>query len=149
MDKPPPSLKDRRTNSPDQPSVPFERRSGRDRRVHHRVAVNWAVDYRANDTFLFAYISDLSCMGIFVQTPTPAKTGARLSLRFSPPGGPTLDMAGEVIWVNPPRPGETEKHQPGMGIQFVELSETRKAALMRLVKTFAYLPDEQEILTDC
>ena len=79
------------------------------------------VDFRAADTFLFAYITDISAMGIFIRTPAPEPPGTRLQLRFTPPppasaslfreGNPSrtetaseveaIECTGEVIWINP------------------------------------------------
>ena len=106
--------------------------------------VDWSVDYRASDTFLFAYISDISAMGIFVRTPRPEPPGTRLNLRFSPPGSEPLELEGQVTWINPPRPEPDEHHQAGMGIQFVDLTVGQREQLLRLVRTFAYLDDEEE-----
>ena len=139
--------RDRRSNE-DRPSGP-ERRSGIDRRQHERVTVNWSVDYRASDTFLFAYISDISAMGIFVRTPRPESPGTRLNLRFSPPGGPALDLEAQVIWINPPRNDDDESRQPGMGIQFVDLGDAQREQLVRRARTFAYLPAEDEATGPC
>lgn len=128
-------------SSPGQPGS-IERRSGADRRQFERVLVDWAVDYRASDTFLFAYISDISAMGIFVRTPNPEPAGTRLNLRFSPPGGQLVELEAQVIWINPPRNDDEQGRQPGMGLQFVDLSPAQREQVLRLVRTFAYLPDE-------
>lgn len=149
MNRPPQPAKDRRETERPGPDGLVDRRSGADRRVHERILVDWAVDYRASDTFLFAYISDISAMGIFVRTRTPEPPGARLNLRFSPPGGPAMDLEGEVIWINPPRNDDDESRQPGMGIQFVDLGDAQREQLVRLVRTFAYLPDEDEAIGTC
>lgn len=136
-------VKDRRGGDEKDPSRP-ERRSGADRRQHERVLVDWSVDYRASDTFLFAYISDISAMGIFVRTPTPEPAGTRLNLRFSPPGGPPMEVEAQVIWINPPRDDDDASRQPGMGLQFVDLTPLQREQVLRLVRTFAYLPDEAD-----
>ncbi len=68
------------------------------------------IDYRANETFLFAYITDISAMGIFVQTNTPEPVGTRLNLCFRLPremGGRYLELAGEVMWLNAFRPDDS------------------------------------------
>lgn len=149
MSKTPTLARDRRgVEGHDRANGP-ERRSGIDRRQHERVAVDWSVDYRNGDTFLFAYISDISAMGIFVRTPQPEPAGTRLNLRFSPPGGPTLELEGQVIWINPPRDDGDPGRQPGMGIQFVDLSPGQRDQILRLVRTFAYLDDEAERLGQC
>jgi type IV pilus assembly protein PilZ len=122
--------------------VDDDRRSARDRRGHERVLVHIEVDYRCDDTFLFAYITDLSAMGIFIRTSTPHPPGTRLNLRFAPPGSPPIDVEGEVMWTNPHRPGRAENLNPGMGVQFVDLMPQQRDRVMSLVRTFAYLSDD-------
>ena len=124
-----------------------EDRRGADRREHTRVPVEVEVDYRASDTFLFAYITDISAMGIFVRTETPAPCGTFLNLRFRVSGGELMELEGEVIWVNPVRPDDAEGRNPGMGVRFNELTAAQREEMLRLVRTFAYLnddPDEDE-----
>jgi type IV pilus assembly protein PilZ len=142
MTKGPPLVKYRRAASHSSSAGRPERRSGADRRQYERVLVDWSVDYRASDTFLFAYISDISAMGIFVRTPTPEPAGTRLNLRFSPPGGPAMEVEAQVIWINPPRDDGDTSRQPGMGLQFVDLTPLQRDQVLRLVRTFAYLPDD-------
>lgn len=118
---------------------------GAERRQFERVLVDLEVDYGAEDTFLFAYITDISAMGIFVLTNNPEPAGTRLNLRFSPPGWRTpLELEGIVIWINPYRPGDRENLNPGMGIQFVDLVPGQREQLTQLVKTFAYLEDDDD-----
>lgn len=121
--------------------VPDDRRAPRDRRVHERVMVHLEVDYRCDDTFLFAYITDVSEMGIFVRTSLPHPPGTRLNLHFAPPGNAAMDVEGEVVWINPHRPGQSDNN-PGMGIQFVDLTPQQRDQVMGLVRTFAYLSDD-------
>lgn len=139
--------KDRRDTQPPEDSGEIERRAGRERRQWERVLVDLEVDYRSDDTFLFAYITDISAMGIFVRTVTPEPPGTRLNLRFCPPGMGVLECEGVVIWINPYRPGDRENLNPGMGVQFVELSPPQRERLKKLVRTFAYLsdPSDEEI----
>ena len=111
--------------------------------MHERVTIELEVDYCADDTYLFAYMTDISAMGIFIRTNNPEAPGTRLNLRFTPPGGETLELLGEVIWINPLRPGEFES-EPGMGVQFVDMDEHQRARVLHLVKTFAYLNDPRE-----
>jgi type IV pilus assembly protein PilZ len=141
------SKKDRRTS--DTPvELEDDRRLGRERRRWERVLVDIEVDYRSEDTFLFAYITDISQMGIFVRTTTPEAPGTRLNLRFNVPGGGVLECEGEVIWINPYRPGDRENINPGMGIQFVDLSQEQRRMLREIVRTFAYLDGETAPLSN-
>lgn len=118
----------------------------RQRRAHIRVPVNIEVDYKSDENFLFAYITDLSAMGIFVKTTKPHAPGARLTLRFKPLGAPEFLVQGQVVWINSYRPGDPDSINPGMGIQFVDIDQDTQRRLTRLVKTFAYLDDEDSTL---
>src|SRR5262245_24514742 len=121
-----------------------ERTQGRERRQWERVLVDLEVDYRSDDTFLFAYITDISQMGIFVRTVTPESPGTRLNLRFCPPGMGVLECEGVVIWINPYRPGDKENLNPGMGIQFVDLTLEHRDQLRQRVRIFAQLAGDAE-----
>jgi type IV pilus assembly protein PilZ len=119
-------------------------RRGSERRQHERVVVDIEVDYRADDTFLFAYITDISAMGIFVQTNTPEPVGTHLNLCFRLEGR-MIELEGEVTWINPQRPDDPSGRNPGMGIRFTNLDDSHRADLMRMVRTFAFLdPDEDD-----
>ena len=136
------SKKDRRNEAH---PVEDDRREGRDRRQFERVLVDVEVDYGHDDTFLFAYITDISAMGIFIRTNSPEPAGTRINLRFTPPGlDEALELEGEVIWVNPYRPGDRENINPGMGVQFIELTAQQREQIVNLVRTFAYLSDDEE-----
>jgi type IV pilus assembly protein PilZ len=123
-------------------AVTHDRRAGRERREHERVAMCLEVDYRCDDTFLFAYITDMSAMGIFIQTTTPKPAGTLLNLRFRTPDGSRMDVDGRVIWVN--QPHGADSINPGMGVQFVDLTPAQRDLIQGLVRTFAYLSDDEE-----
>ncbi|HTJ81670.1 MAG TPA: TIGR02266 family protein, partial [Polyangiaceae bacterium] len=92
-----------------------------DRRLSGRFPVVWSVDCETEDTFLYAAITNISAMGIFVRTLEPLAVGTLLTLRFSPAHVrmPDFVLEGTVQWINPPRPGCPN---PGMGVQFISLS---------------------------
>jgi len=114
----------------------------RERRAAPRVFVDLEVDYHCEDTFLFAYITDVSALGIFVRTNNPEAPGTRLNLRFKLPGADeALQVDGEVIWINPFRPGDIDNLNPGMGIRFLDLEGAAKSQLVGLVRKIAYLDD--------
>ena len=122
-----------------------ETRKGRERRLVERVLVDLEVDYRCEDTFLFAYITDISALGVFVRTNTPENPGTRLNLKFRPPGeDEAFELEGEVAWINPYRPGDPYNLNPGMGIKFVDCQDEQRDRLLRLVRTFAYLNDDED-----
>jgi type IV pilus assembly protein PilZ len=123
-------------------SVVQERRAGRERREHERITMCLEVDYRCDETFLFAYITDMSAMGIFVQTTSPQPAGTLLNLRFRTQDGARMDVDGRVIWVNHPRGADSIN--PGMGVQFVDLTPAQREQITGLVRTFAYLSDDED-----
>jgi len=114
-----------------------------ERRRSPRVLVDLEVDCASEDNYLFAYITDISATGIFVRTTTPEQPGTHLNLRLSTeddePEHVALELEGEVIWVNPYRPGTPDNLHPGMGIRFVNLDNDLRDRLFELIRRFAYL----------
>jgi type IV pilus assembly protein PilZ len=111
-----------------------------DRRTFDRYEVEWAVDCVASDTFLFASITNISEMGIFVRTTEPLKTGARVLLTFSPPGAEGFKLEGRVAWVNAVR-SDGDNPNPGMGVKFINLQLDQRERLVEVIRTIAYLRD--------
>lgn len=109
-----------------------------DRRVHDRFDVEWAVDCVASDTFLYALITNISEMGIFVKTNDPLRIGTKLRLTFAPPGGESFELEGSVAWVNRVKP-DGENINPGMGIRFVNLQPDERERIVEVIRTIAYL----------
>jgi type IV pilus assembly protein PilZ len=122
--------------------MPGEKRPPHERREHRRYPASIAVDYADGDTFLFAYLSNISEMGIFVRTEDPLPVGARLRMRFPVDGAEPLVLRGEVAWVNAYRAGG-ENLNPGMGVRFVDLTPERRERVVALVRTVAYLHEDE------
>jgi uncharacterized protein (TIGR02266 family) len=112
--------------------------SNSERRRAPRVLVDLEVDYASEENYLFAYITDISATGIFVRTTTPESPGTQLNLRFAS-NDPPLQIEGEVIWVNPYRPGTPDNLHPGMGIRFLSIDNELRDRLLELIRRFAYL----------
>ncbi len=132
-----------------------------DRRAAPRLLVAIDVDYRDQDTYLFASSRDISETGLFVRTLEPLPPGTRLSLRFRPDaaddGGAAadddalragagsrepaelLELEGEVIWVNPYRPDALTNLDPGMGVRFIGLRAPVRRRLLELIRRIAYI----------
>jgi type IV pilus assembly protein PilZ len=112
-----------------------------DRRSSERIEVTWSVDCETEDTFLYANITNISEMGIFVRTHDPLEVGTRLTLRFAPPGQvEPFIVAGQVQWINPIRM-LSDNPNPGMGILFIELTDEYRERLIGCVRTIAYVRD--------
>ena len=111
-----------------------------ERRIFDRYEVEWAVDCVATDTFLYASITNISEMGIFVRTTEPLKLNTKLRLTFAPPGAESFQLDGCVAWVNCVRENG-DNPNPGMGIRFVELQPDERERLVEVIRTIAYLRD--------
>jgi type IV pilus assembly protein PilZ len=61
------------------------------RRSETRHPVHLEVDCSSGDTFLYAYITDISSMGIFIRTDTPLPVGTSIELGFTPPAAAKSD----------------------------------------------------------
>ena len=110
-----------------------------ERRSSPRVLIDIEVDYASEDNYLFAYITDITVTGIFIRTTSPEVPGTQLNLRFSPDDSGPIELEGEVIWVNPFRPGTPDNLHPGMGIRFAGLDAEIRDRLLGLMRRFAYL----------
>jgi len=115
---------------------------GEDRREHQRYETSIAVDYASGDTFLFAYLQNISEMGIFIRTEDPLSVGSRMRLRFHVDDGDPLVLQGEVAWINPVRIGG-DNPNPGMGVRFIQLTPETREQVVALVRTVAYLRDDE------
>jgi type IV pilus assembly protein PilZ len=112
------------------------------RRSSHRIAVTWSVDCETDDTFLYASITNISEMGIFVRTTDPLAVGTSLKLRFAPPGsGEAFVLEGVVQWINLVRP-LWDNPNPGMGIRFENLGPDDRERIVRTIRTIAYVRDD-------
>jgi type IV pilus assembly protein PilZ len=121
------------------PGTPVE--TGAERRSHERFETWLQVDVTSAETFLFAYITNISEMGIFVRSEAPLAVGTELSLRFAPSDGPAFELPGMVVWINPMR-ANGDNPNPGMGVRFSELSADQRERVVDLVRTVAYLSDD-------
>jgi len=115
--------------------------TGAERREHQRFETAISVDYASGETFLFAYLQNISEMGIFVRTDHPSALGTRLRLRFQV-GDRVLTLDGEVTWINPLR-ASGDNLNPGMGVRFIELAPDKREELVGLVRTVAYLHSDE------
>lgn len=112
---------------------------GPEKRSSGRVDVEWSVDCETEDTFLYASITNISAMGIFVQTTDPLPVGTLLELRFAPQRQhEPFVMRGRVQWVNRLHVFG-DNLNPGMGVMFLDLEPEQRERLVSVIRTIAYL----------
>ena len=112
-----------------------------ERRKHPRLATTISVAYGVEENFLFSYMTNISEMGIFIQTPEPHSVGTPLQVRFDSDDGQAFDLEGVVTWINPYRE-HGENLNPGMGIHFNSLTPSDRERIVEFVRTVAYLKSE-------
>jgi type IV pilus assembly protein PilZ len=128
---------------PSSAAPPTEAPPPSERRGADRVEVMWSVDCETEETFLYANITNISKMGIFVSTREPLELGAPVRLRFCPPGSEApFVLRGQVQWINPVRL-LSENRNPGMGIRFVTLTAEERERIVQTIRTIAYLRDSE------
>ena len=118
---------------------------GPNRRSETRHAVHLDVDCNSGDSFLYAYITDISSMGIFIRTDTPLPVGTMIDLGFTPPASASnhkdepqsrrLELPGEVMW----NTSGQANAAPGMGVRFHHTSPKTRSRLLEIVRAIAYL----------
>jgi len=114
----------------------------RERRSGERLDVLWSVDCETEDTFLYAAITNISEMGIFVRTTEPLAVGTSVTLRFAPlHESEPFALDGIVQWVNAVRLLE-DNPNPGMGIRFSRLTLPDRERIVEAIRTIAYLREE-------
>lgn len=114
---------------------------GDERREHERYPTELSVDVKTGENFLFAYITNISEMGIFIRSDDPLPIGTEVSLSFASPGGETsVKVEGTVVWINPVRPSG-DNPNPGMGVRFADLTPELREQLVEIVRAVAYLHD--------
>jgi type IV pilus assembly protein PilZ len=109
-----------------------------ERRASERYQVEWAVDCEAEETFLYAEITNISQMGIFVACERPPQVGTLFKLSFQSESGESFSLPGRVQWVNKNSSGG-ESRNPGMGIVFVDLSSEDRERIVEIIHTIAYV----------
>jgi type IV pilus assembly protein PilZ len=110
-----------------------------DQRAAERAEVCWDVDCETEDTFLFASITNIAAMGIFVRTNEPLPIGTEVTLRFAPrPPDTPFSLRGRVEWLNR-LSAFGENLNPGMGIMFIDLQLAQRERVVSAIRTIAYL----------
>jgi len=118
-----------------------------DRRRYPRVATTISVAYGVEENFLFSYMTNISEMGIFIETPEPHSVGTPLQVRFDSDDGQAFDLEGVVTWINPYRENG-DNLNPGMGIRFSALKPDDRERIVEFVRTVAYLKSEDPSTLD-
>ena len=82
---------------------------------------------------VFGYAKNISSGGLFISTVNPRRPGERfiIELTLPTPGRPTIQSACEVVWCR--HYERKQRHEPGMGLKFCELTTEDQAEIDRWV----------------
>lgn len=110
-------------------------------RKSERLQHELLVAYRTVDGFITDWAVNISRGGMFINTRNPLSVGSIVRLIVSLPDAAfPFDLTGRVIRVHPHDPNSDM--DPGMGIEFVDVDEEKRARLERFVERLrAELPD--------
>jgi len=92
------------------------------------VSIQTEVHLDSDSNFYAGLTNNISEGGLFVATGCPLPRGSVLNLEFSlPDEGPPVRVTGIVRWLRDEH--DDIEEPPGMGVQFVELSEAARTRL--------------------
>ena len=94
-----------------------------EQRLEDRITINKEFD--SFESFIQEYVTNISRTGVYIRTKAPLAIGTKVNLRFSVIMDEieTVEGIGEVVRVD----------DNGMGVAFVELSQTSRDLVERLV----------------
>jgi len=105
-------------------------------RTEPRILKKLSVSYKDKKSFLAACNTfDISGGGLFIKTSTPLHVGETFLLKLQLPELPKpLKIKCTVAWTNKEEE-EKDKHPPGMGIKFGEMSDKDDKRLRKYIKS--------------
>ncbi len=109
------------TRLPPAEPTPPPAANGSERRAEHRARLDVAITLTSADNFFSGFARNLSSGGLFVSTFDLRPVGEAVDVRFSLPGGRTIEARAVVRWVREVQPDEPDIW-PGMGLQFADLA---------------------------
>ncbi len=116
--------------------------TGKTPRKAERLQHELLVAYRTVDGFITDFAVNISRGGMFINSRQPLAIGSVVRLIISLPDAAfPFDLSGRVIRVQQYDPNS--KEMPGMGIEFIDVDEEKRARLERFVDRLRKeLPDE-------
>jgi len=92
------------------------------RRDAQRVAIEADIGFQSDSNFYTGYTEDISTGGLFIATFDFRPIGSEIQVNFTLPDGYLVTATGTVRWIREYNE-LTPNVEPGMGVQFTELSE--------------------------
>lgn len=93
-----------------------------------RVACEVDIGFQSETNFFTGFSEDISEGGLFISTYDFKPMGTQIDVNFTLPSGYTVIAQGVVRWIRDLNP-LTPEMEPGMGVQFTDLSTEDKGAI--------------------
>ncbi len=106
-------------------------RGSEERRSASREPIKIPIDYSAVDVFFAEFASNINEGGMFIETDNPAELEDVVQLQMSFPGLESpVQVGGRVAWTSDGKEGAP----PGMGIEFLGLTEETRDTINQIVQ---------------
>lgn len=102
------------------------------RRAMPRTRLDCEVGMETETNFFAGFAWDISSGGLFVTSFEPMQIGQEVDLMFTLPDGTKVDAVAQVRWTRD-HDGSDTSILPGVGLQFVRISDDARAAIDRFV----------------
>ncbi len=110
----------------------------KERRKNKRIPAKFKLTYIHEGDYLISFTKDISVGGMFIYTENPPPVGDCPELFFSIGELRNIKIKTRVVWVNKaPSPKDT-----GVAVEFLDLNESMKEAILKYVNRIAVLEDE-------
>lgn len=100
-----------------------------------RIYGGFPASFRVDDRWITGGIYNLSAEGAFIETLDPPHTDAEIRVRFALPGQPEMTLASRVTWRVEASQTAGRRSPPGMGVQFLALSDQQETQIREFVRT--------------
>jgi len=111
-----------------------------DRRNNLRVPTEFEVNYIHDGDYVISLSKDISADGMFIHTAHPPQVGDTPTLIFSIGELRDVSVQAQVMWVNTKENGL----DCGMGVQFINIPDDLKAAILHIVNRVAVFDPEDD-----
>jgi uncharacterized protein (TIGR02266 family) len=111
------------------PSAADRNESLLQRRRHERAHLVTELNWFSGSNFYTGFTQDISEGGVFIVSYLSEPVGTEVTLDLGFTGGLEIHAKGIVRWVRDPRHISDESEPPGMGIQFIGLSDRDRAII--------------------
>ena len=98
-----------------------------------RVRMQVKIDFGSENNFYSGFSMDISNGGVFIATVKLVPIGTPMDLFFRLPTGEGIEAQGVVRWVREVDDSRPEM-MPGLGVQFVNLTESARKAVEGFVR---------------